>query len=278
MSFHFRCVLISPNEILPKLCFSKTSSFVTHVEGQRAVVKGIFYFVRCALLLHTLWKWKWASGFIIVAHLLLQLQFTCEEEGLPVELKMVNQISCDQCLKTFTSRQRLSRHRLSHSGEMIHKCAQCNKLFGHASNLKKHLHIHTGEKPHKCTQCNFSANQFSNLERHKRTHSGEKPQRCTMCQFFSITTGHLKVHMMMKHTGEKPHKCDQCNYTCTTAGNLQRHMLTHTGEKLFKCNQCGKTYTRQNNLTKHLKTHITSDWIWFFTWTQIRLFMFWRTK
>ena len=237
MSFHFRCVLISPNEILPKLCFSKTSSFVTHVEAQRAVVKGIFYFVRCALLLHTLWKWKWASGFIIVAHLLLQLQFTCEEEGLPVELKMDNRISCGHCPKTFTGRQGLSYHKLTHIGKKKHICPQCNKSFIKAGSLNKHLLIHTGEKPHKCTQCNYSSNQVPHLREHIMKHTGKKPYHCNQCEYTTITSGHLKQHERT-HSGEKPHRCTLCEFSSIQNSNLKRHINNNNNTHIYFSVSC----------------------------------------
>ena len=54
---------------------------------------------------------------------------------------------CDVCLKTFSSRTRLTTRKHIHSGSKPYLCKTCNRTFGDIRNLTMHKHIYTGYKP-----------------------------------------------------------------------------------------------------------------------------------
>ena len=102
-----------------------------------------------------------------------------EEERCSTRMKDLK--SCDQCLKTFASRESLRKHKQTHDGAKKYDCSECIKSFNQKGNLKTHSLIHTGEKPHKCTQCNYSTNQSQHLSKHILKHTGKKPHQCNQC-------------------------------------------------------------------------------------------------
>ena len=104
-----------------------------------------------------------------------EIQLPAKRERTGFCLSVMNNLeSCDQCPKTFSSRQGLRQHLQTHK-ENVKKymCPQCNKSFNIKSNLKTHILIHTGEKPHKCTMCDFAANRVHHLKMHILKHTGK---------------------------------------------------------------------------------------------------------
>ena len=117
-----------------------------------------------------------------------EIQLPAKRERTGFCLSVMNNLeSCDQCPKTFSSRQGLRQHLQTHK-ENVKKymCPQCNKSFNIKSNLKTHILIHTGEKPHKCTMCDFAANRVHHLKMHMLKHTGENPHHCVQCEFMAF--------------------------------------------------------------------------------------------
>ena len=119
-----------------------------------------------------------------------------------VERTIMNVINAKKIHQTGS----LKNHKLTHSGEKLHKCVQCSKSFPYASKLRNHMIIHTGEKLYKCAQCSKSFNSGAHLKSHMFTHYRKKFQICAQCGRSFSQAGHLKSHLFT-HSGEKP----QCN-------------------------------------------------------------------
>ncbi|KAE8142366.1 hypothetical protein BDV38DRAFT_153585 [Aspergillus pseudotamarii] len=55
---------------------------------------------------------------------------------------MAQRVSCPQCNKTFSKREHLNRHRLSHTGERPFQCQICSKPFSRRDVLLRHQRGH----------------------------------------------------------------------------------------------------------------------------------------
>ncbi|XP_055543418.1 zinc finger protein 91 [Wyeomyia smithii] len=120
------------------------------------------------------------------------------------------QWECDVCLKSFTTKYFLKKHKRLHTGEMPYSCQICGKSFTFQQSYHKHLLYHSDEKPHICTVCNRAFKELSTLHNHERIHSGEKPFSCETCgKCFRQRVSYL-VHRRI-HTNTQPYKCTACD-------------------------------------------------------------------
>ncbi|XP_077300941.1 uncharacterized protein LOC143921486 [Arctopsyche grandis] len=161
---------------------------------------------------------------------------------------------CDICLKSFSHKTNLSKHKKIHTGLKPHKCKICLKMFGLKSILATHMRSHSGEKPYQCDICLKSSASKSNLALHILTHTGVKPHKCKICLKSFSQSSSLKIHQRT-HTGEKPYQCDICLKWIATKNNLTKHRKIHTGLKPHKCKICLKSFSQSSSLKIHQRTH-----------------------
>ncbi|XP_029994246.1 telomere zinc finger-associated protein isoform X2 [Sphaeramia orbicularis] len=165
--------------------------------------------------------------------------------------------TCQTCSATFTGKEELRVHMISHTGDMPHKCSSCSEQFIYKKNLTLHMmKIHGFPKPHACSQCPKTFLTRTELRIHEAAkHRGEKPFVCEECGHRASSRNGLQMHIKAIHRNERPFVCNLCGHAFTQKNNLNMHMLVHSGERPYQCHLCGKTFRTQASLDKHHRTH-----------------------
>lgn len=109
----------------------------------------------------------------------------------------MNPFKCDQCDKSFKTRNKLLRHKEVHSGKnsttdllnsriisfhiifsicidkrKLYKCDLCDRSFLRKTSIKVHRKSHTGEKPYSCNHCSKAFSEKKKLNNHISSHTG----------------------------------------------------------------------------------------------------------
>ncbi|XP_069509207.1 zinc finger protein 282-like isoform X2 [Ambystoma mexicanum] len=90
----------------------------------------------------------------------------------PSKRKHLRPYACVECDKFFKTKQDLTRHQRTHTGERPYNCTECQKSFSMKHHLTGHQRTHTGERPYQCALCDKSFSRKGNLNHHLRTHVG----------------------------------------------------------------------------------------------------------
>uniref|UniRef100_A0A182WE82 Protein krueppel n=1 Tax=Anopheles minimus TaxID=112268 RepID=A0A182WE82_9DIPT len=161
---------------------------------------------------------------------------------------------CDQCPKSFTSRNKLQSHVNGvHLRKRDFKCDICHKAFLEKNNLKGHMRIHNGDRKYACNLCSKTFLFAGTLRCHMLTHTQEKRHECEVCGKLFLLRTTLNKHLRV-HSGEKPHSCSVCERRFRTTTHMVVHMRTHTGEKPLSCRICGMSFAHHKGRSVHMKT------------------------
>ncbi|KAG2467404.1 GZF1 protein, partial [Polypterus senegalus] len=112
---------------------------------------------------------------------------------------------CENCGKSFASKEYLKHHSRIHTGSKPFKCDICSRMFAQRNSLHQHIKVHTGERPYCCDQCGKQFTQLNALQRHHRIHTGEKPYMCRLCLRTFTDKSTLRRHTLI-HDKETPWK------------------------------------------------------------------------
>ncbi|GBO31388.1 Zinc finger protein 287 [Araneus ventricosus] len=127
-------------------------------------------------------------------------------------------------------------------------CPTCSKSFASKNSLTKHMKTHTGENLFRCRICDKVFGRNDNLNRHMRIHASEIGDETI------APKGNLNQDMEI-HSKKNDFKCDICNETFGRNDNLIRHMKTHSKENNFKCNICDRSFHRKHCFAMHMQKH-----------------------
>ena len=168
---------------------------------------------------------------------------------------------CSVCGKRCYSRQSLTGHRRTHSGEKPFGCSVCGKRFTMVAQLTVHNRIHSGVKVYKCSLCDKAFNVSSSLTVHMRVHTGEKPFKCPLCDKSFRQSCNLQSHKRHAHSNSRQLSCPYCGKQFVTVTDVERHVRVHTGVKPFWCRHCSETFKSHHQLKVHLlKSHNEGTW------------------
>ena len=197
------------------------------------------------------------------------------ENGNDLRLAIYNIRFCDQCDKTFKTKESLRLHVKSVHEGVVFKCTKCDRSYGNLDNLKRHIGgVHDGII-FKCDICGKDFKHKSVLKIHTERHNETKLD----CKLkpkaeFHKNRNNLSVHrnkelekkkeILTKEThithstiqvGHEEYNCEFCGKSISRRDNLMKHIHTiHKGHKDYKCESCGKSFSDASNFMRHIHT------------------------
>lgn len=172
-------------------------------------------------------------------------------------------IKCNQikCNAIFNSNNKMEEHfKLKHTkiDEKIFICDLCGVSYSRKDRLKDHLLSHHIEKvkSYKCKFCDFSTHRETYLGVHVRLHTEEPKYSCTICEKTFITEVVLRAHI--KNVHEKTREvllCWICNTECSSEAVIERHMKSCHSNEIpgFECEHCQKTFYTEIVMMRHIQ-------------------------
>ncbi|CAH1994845.1 unnamed protein product [Acanthoscelides obtectus] len=102
---------------------------------------------------------------------------------------------CPQCGKNVIH---LQEHIRGTHGEKLLKCELCDKSFSSANRLSKHKLVHANVYKYECETCRKKYKTKFSLSVHQRSHADVKPFQCLVCSKGFVTKrcrdDHMKNH------------------------------------------------------------------------------------
>ncbi|CAG2115443.1 unnamed protein product [Medioppia subpectinata] len=158
------------------------------------------------------------------------------------------QYRCDGCAKTYHSKRRYDKHRLT-----VHSTATATE----AEHVSTSVAVTAGPTPtvqsvYTCKKCDKTFDTKPELKTHRRTvHSKTAKQ-----------TVHSSPPAVTALAPHKPHAClsHGCGQSFTTISELKRHRLAvHCAKgRQYRCEGCDKKYYTRHMLDKHRLKHSVS--------------------
>ena len=128
-------------------------------------------------------------------------------------------------------------------------CEVCVKTFSSSSTLNKHKRYHMVSKKYKCHACNVCFKQKSHLANHLIMHTKDKRFMCKLCSTLFGRISDLRCHVKTVHNAEKTFPCTYCSKKFKTVKILNKHVSKHLFR--FCCARCKKSFASNYHLKRH---------------------------
>jgi len=131
------------------------------------------------------------------------------------------------------------------------ECLTCSKVFRNTNQLQSHNLCH-----HEPVQCEFCST-FCIGKRRLQAHVYEAHRKiresfpCPTCGE-AFTTAFLLTRHQRKYHGNNPFRCPHCSASYKRKDYLTDHLSTHSGQ-LLPCPHCEKEFKAKPNLRKHIR-------------------------
>lgn len=192
---------------------------------------------------------------------------------------------CEYCDRLFLRKDRLDRHKFSHTGivsnvpikrlktnkginrgfpthfQKNHKChyGGCDKAYTCDSHLRRHIRasheLKTKIGSYKCKdgKCGQEFTSLSNMHRHFRDqHYSPVYFPCTECELSFRRKFKLNSHMIIVHNiGSYKYNCPTCEKGFFNRPSYLKHIRIHEEKPIRSCDNCELTFTKWTDLVKH---------------------------
>lgn len=85
--------------------------------------------------------------------------------------------SCKTCLKNFSTKATLLKHRIWHHKNELARfkycCHKCPYASNNLTSFKRHAYVHDESRPYACTECGNRFTALNSLSHHNLIHTGE---------------------------------------------------------------------------------------------------------
>ncbi|KAI5640655.1 zinc-finger double domain-containing protein [Phthorimaea operculella] len=176
---------------------------------------------------------------------------TSETEVVELGPKGKPRLKCNQCDKTFNSKQSKSLHiKAVHQGEKPYVCQECGCKFAYPRSLALHAISHrrnrSSTKRYACDLCG------------KTVHQGEKPYVCQECGCKFAYPRSLALHAIShrrNRSSTKRYACDLCGKVLNHPSSVVYHKEAEHANQRYVCNTCGKSFKHKQLLQRHQLVH-----------------------
>lgn len=167
---------------------------------------------------------------------------------------------CDLCGGAFITYEKLKRHRYNvhpdpDSPKKTFPCPECVKKFSSKMFLVKHRKlVHTSTSQ----QCKICPKTFKNLvllQRHEKAHKyATEKFECNICGKKSSKKSNHERHLRLHSSNEiQKFSCDICPMKFPLKQYLDRHRILHADDVHVSCPNCDRSFKRSDNMKRHFK-------------------------
>ena len=167
-------------------------------------------------------------------------QLKVTEHGLRRHTKKRRSFKCEHCQETFGLIKELNKHYGQSHPDHKFKCDQCTKTYASRNALIRHERSHDGME-FSCDTCAYTCMFSYELKNHVKKHTQTGLYLCT---FRGCTKTFTTKKGMVQHTqvhDDTTYKCDICGKAdFNTKGYLHQHLKRHKEGFVSRCGHSSK--------------------------------------